>query len=73
MYERMSDKEAAPAMQEQPFWEQTYADMDVSTFCKGPTVDVNEFITYSRRIPKCWTSAAGRAEIPSLWLSLEIL
>ena len=42
MYERMSDKEAAPATQEQPFWEQTYADMDVSTFCKGPTVDVKE-------------------------------
>lgn len=30
-------------MQERPFWEQTYADMDVSTFSKGPTVDVNEF------------------------------
>lgn len=30
-------------MQERPFWEQSYADMDVSTFSKGPTVDVNEF------------------------------
>lgn len=30
-------------MQEKPFWEQTYADLDVSTFSKGPTVDVNEF------------------------------
>lgn len=30
-------------MQERPFWEQFYADMEVSTFSKGPTVDVNEF------------------------------
>lgn len=30
-------------MQEKPFWEQTYADLDVSTFSKGPTLDVNEF------------------------------
>ena len=30
-------------MQERPFWEQLYADMEVSTFSKGPTVDVNEF------------------------------
>lgn len=43
MYERMSNKETTSTMQEKPFWEQTYADMDVSTFCKGPTVDVNEF------------------------------
>lgn len=26
-----------------PFWEQTYADKEVSTFSKGPTVDVAEF------------------------------
>lgn len=30
-------------MQERPFWEQLYADMEVSTFSKGPTMDVNEF------------------------------
>lgn len=30
-------------MQEKPFWEQTYADLDVSTFSKEPTVDVKEF------------------------------
>lgn len=30
-------------MQERPFWEQFYANMEVSTFSKGPTVDVNEF------------------------------
>lgn len=30
-------------MQEKPFWEQLYADMEVSTFSKGPTMDVNEF------------------------------
>ncbi len=30
-------------MQDKPFWEQLYADMAVSTFSKGPTVDVNEF------------------------------
>lgn len=31
--------------QDRPFWEQTYADRDVSTFSKGPTVDVKEFYT----------------------------
>ena len=30
-------------MQERPFWEQSYANMDVSAFSKGPTMDVNEF------------------------------
>ncbi len=30
-------------MQEKPFWEQLYADMEVSAFSKGPTMDVNEF------------------------------
>lgn len=30
-------------MQERPFWEQSYANMDVSTFSKGPTMDVNKF------------------------------
>ena len=30
-------------MQERPFWEQLYADMEVSTFSKSPTMDVNEF------------------------------
>lgn len=30
-------------MQEKPFWEQLYADMDVSAFSKGPTMDVHEF------------------------------
>lgn len=30
-------------MQDKPFWEATYADMDVSTFSKGATVDVGEF------------------------------
>lgn len=30
-------------MQESPFWEQLYADMEVSTFSKGPTMDINEF------------------------------
>ena len=30
-------------MQDQPFWEQTYADNQVLTFSKGPTVDVKEF------------------------------
>lgn len=30
-------------MEAKPFWEQTYADRDVSTFSKGPTVDVEEF------------------------------
>lgn len=30
-------------MQERPFLEQLYADMEVSTFSKGPTMDVNEF------------------------------
>lgn len=30
-------------MQEKPFWEQFYADMEVSTFSKEPTMDVNEF------------------------------
>lgn len=30
-------------MQERPFWEQLYANMEVSTFSNGPTVDVNEF------------------------------
>ena len=29
-------------MGEKPFWEQTYGNADVSTFSKGPTVDVNE-------------------------------
>lgn len=29
-------------MQQKPFWEQTYSNSDVSTFSKGPTVDVNE-------------------------------
>lgn len=28
---------------EKPFWEQTYSNKSVSTFSKGPTVDVNEF------------------------------
>lgn len=26
--------------QAKPFWEQTYADKEVSTFSKGPTADV---------------------------------
>lgn len=30
-------------MSEKPFWEQTYADLNVSTFSTGPTMDVNEF------------------------------
>lgn len=30
-------------MDTKPFWEQTYSDKNVSTFSKGPTVDVNEF------------------------------
>lgn len=30
-------------MQQKPFWEQTYGNADVSTFSKGPTVDVNEY------------------------------
>lgn len=32
-------------MQAKPFWEQTYSNKDVSTFSKGPTVDVGEFYT----------------------------
>ena len=42
MCERISNNETTSTMQEKPFWEQTYANMNVSTFCKGPTVDVNE-------------------------------
>ena len=34
-------------MQERPFWEQLYADMEVSTFSKGPIMDVNEFYNIS--------------------------
>ena len=30
-------------MQAKPFWEETYRDQTVSTFSKGPTVDVEEF------------------------------
>lgn len=30
-------------MENKPFWEQTYGDKSVSTFSKGPTVDVKEF------------------------------
>ena len=30
-------------MQDKPFWEQSYSDYEVSTFSKGPTVDVEEF------------------------------
>ena len=30
-------------MTDQPFWEQTYSDRRVSTFSKGPTVDIQEF------------------------------
>lgn len=30
---------------QKPFWEQTYANDDVSTFSKGPTVDIQEFYT----------------------------
>lgn len=30
-------------MQERPFWEQLYTDMEVSAFSKGPTTDINEF------------------------------
>lgn len=30
-------------MELKPFWEQTYSNADVSTFSKGPTVDVNEY------------------------------
>ena len=32
-------------MNAKPFWEQTYRNMEVSTFLKGPTVDVNEYYT----------------------------
>ena len=28
---------------EKPFWEQTYQDKSVSTFSKGPTVDLKEY------------------------------
>ena len=30
---------------DKPFWEQTYSDDSVSTFAKGPTVDVAEYWT----------------------------
>lgn len=30
---------------DKPFWEKTYGDMSVSTFSKGPTVDIQEFYT----------------------------
>lgn len=30
-------------MQAKPFWEETYRNQEVSTFSKGPTVDVGEF------------------------------
>lgn len=30
-------------MEAKPFWEQTYANKDVSTFQKGPTTDINEY------------------------------
>ena len=33
-------------MPEHPFWERTYADNDVSTFSKGPTVDIDEFYPF---------------------------
>ena len=29
---------------EKPFWEKTYQDKNVSTFSKGPTVDLNEYV-----------------------------
>lgn len=28
---------------EKPFWETSYQDLDISTFSKGPTVDINEY------------------------------
>lgn len=33
-------------MPEQPFWEQTYEDDNVSTFSRGPTVDIDEFYPF---------------------------
>ena len=30
-------------MTDKPFWESTYADKEVSTFSKDPTVDVKEY------------------------------
>ena len=38
-------------MTDKPFWESTYADKEVSTFSKDPTVDVKEYSAVFPRRP----------------------
>lgn len=36
-------------MEKKPFWEQTYANKDISTFQKGPTADIKEYFSIFKK------------------------
>ncbi len=59
-------------MQKKPFWEQLYADMEVSTFSKGPTVDVNEFSAMPDNAPYTH-SLFDVGELPEKYKDWEII